>query len=92
MPYDGRAMTRTVHALQFEFDDGLSTLIVWPDRPAGEAHPFGRGKHWLDVRAGDEIVTAGQPHRVSAVKLYLVFPTDENGRVVESGRAWLRDG
>lgn len=90
-------MARELHRLLIEVSavppyPGVFPLYVWPGKnPRLLPDPLGR--KWCDLRAGDEVRDAfGNPRRVVRVIVDQATPDAENGRVVESGRAWLAGG
>ena len=84
---------RKASALQFCFSP-LSSVIVWPYRPAWNAHPLGKAKPWLDVRAGDVLVMRHgyEEREVQCVRICRAIPAGYEGIEILSGRTWERTG
>lgn len=88
-------IVRRLQALQFDLVSIAShptSIIVWPDKPTVLVRPADHRKHWLDVRAGDEVYLSKQLCEVAAVRVFQGEPDTGETPVVKSGRDWLRRG
>lgn len=91
---------RTVHAIRVHFG-GLSdqSIIIWLNRATEKpcARLLDSRKNWMTATRDDIVMlTTDQQHWqvrfISQIELYRVFPTEQNGVVVESTQAWIDAG
>ncbi|MEK6261076.1 MAG: hypothetical protein AABP62_20960 [Planctomycetota bacterium] len=88
---------KTIHSLYVTLREATPHLaVVTPiDKPMGEGccRLINSRKTWLTASAGDAVPLTDKEKTercyIESIKLYRVYPISENGRVVESGQAWL---
>lgn len=89
--------TRTIHAIRIKLHTVADrSVIIWPkDTSKLCVQLMNPRRNWMTARAGDAVMMTsnGEKSRehIESVELYRVFPTDHNGRVVESARAWIEN-
>ena len=90
--------TRTVHAIRIQLHTVADrSVIIWPkDTSKLCVQLMNPRRTWMTARAGDAVImnhngTQSREH-IESVELYRVFPTEYNGQVVESARAWIESG
>lgn len=83
---------RTLEQLRFAIDyQGRRTAVLCSATGATWATirpPAGR--KFCDLTAGDHLLISGEPVAIAEVSIARAEPAEERGRVVTSGRAWLR--